>query len=145
MRKEDGGGSGLDVTDVDDECLMKTHAMRGGHIFVCNTTVCVTNANPRVEHPQGIPLDQLKFKRVLFGGFPCYSNGPLAPAFDRVMQVGGGNRGDVGEAGARDCGLWGIGGVEGRGMRVAWHVGWRGRSCSAGAGAWKYMPESNII
>ncbi|PNW84115.1 hypothetical protein CHLRE_04g221550v5 [Chlamydomonas reinhardtii] len=37
---------------------------------------------------QGIPLDQLKFKRVLFGGFPCYSNGPLAPAFDRVMQIG---------------------------------------------------------
>ncbi|GLC52765.1 hypothetical protein PLESTB_000665700 [Pleodorina starrii] len=37
---------------------------------------------------QGLPLDQLRFKRVLFGGFPCYSNGPLQPAFDRVMQIG---------------------------------------------------------
>ncbi|KAG2488611.1 hypothetical protein HYH03_012928 [Edaphochlamys debaryana] len=37
---------------------------------------------------QGIPLEQLQFKRVLFGGFPCYSNGPLKPAFDRVMQIG---------------------------------------------------------
>ncbi|KAG2452103.1 hypothetical protein HYH02_003137 [Chlamydomonas schloesseri] len=37
---------------------------------------------------QNIPLEQLKWKRVLFGGFPCYSNGPLAPAFDRVMQIG---------------------------------------------------------
>lgn len=30
----------------------------------------------------------LRYKRVLFGGFPCYSNGPLAPAFDRIMQIG---------------------------------------------------------
>ncbi|GIM04453.1 hypothetical protein Vretimale_9032, partial [Volvox reticuliferus] len=37
---------------------------------------------------QGLPLEQLRFKRVLFGGFPCYSNGPLPPAFDRVMQIG---------------------------------------------------------
>ncbi|GFR41663.1 hypothetical protein Agub_g2405, partial [Astrephomene gubernaculifera] len=37
---------------------------------------------------QNLPLSQLRFKRVLFGGFPCYSNGPLPPAFDRVMQIG---------------------------------------------------------
>lgn len=37
---------------------------------------------------QGVALEQLKFKRVLFGGFPCYGDGPLPPAFDRVMQVG---------------------------------------------------------
>lgn len=27
-------------------------------------------------------------QRVLFGGFPSYSDGPLAPAFDRVLQIG---------------------------------------------------------
>ncbi|GIL61770.1 hypothetical protein Vafri_16159, partial [Volvox africanus] len=37
---------------------------------------------------QGLSLEQLRFKRVLFGGFPCYNNGPLPPAFDRVMQIG---------------------------------------------------------
>lgn len=41
---------------------------------------------------QGLPsVDAVKFKRVLFGGFPCYhSSGttPLAPAFDRVLQLG---------------------------------------------------------
>lgn len=30
----------------------------------------------------------LHYKRVLFGGFPCYNSGPLVPAFDRVMQIG---------------------------------------------------------
>jgi hypothetical protein len=39
---------------------------------------------------QGLPsLDAVKYKRVLFGGFPCYSSAtPLAPAFDRVLQLG---------------------------------------------------------
>lgn len=37
---------------------------------------------------QGIPLSSLRFKRVLFGGFPCYSDGPLQPGFDRIIQVG---------------------------------------------------------
>jgi lycopene cyclase CruP len=38
---------------------------------------------------QGVPLPQLTFKRVLFGGFPCYMRGsPLPPAFDRVLQIG---------------------------------------------------------
>jgi len=39
---------------------------------------------------QGLPsLDAIKFKRVLFGGFPCYSSAtPLAPGFDRVLQLG---------------------------------------------------------
>lgn len=34
-------------------------------------------------------LDAIKFKRVLFGGFPCFrSSSPLAPGFDRVLQLG---------------------------------------------------------
>ena len=37
---------------------------------------------------QKVPLEQLGFKRVLFGGFPSYSNGPLQPGFDRVLQLG---------------------------------------------------------
>lgn len=38
---------------------------------------------------QGVPLSQIKFKRILFGGFPCYVRGsPLPPAFDRVLQIG---------------------------------------------------------
>lgn len=38
---------------------------------------------------QGIPLSNLKFRRLLFGGFPCYPDAsPLPPAFDRVMQIG---------------------------------------------------------
>jgi lycopene cyclase CruP len=38
---------------------------------------------------QGISLDDITFKRVLFGGFPCYMrDSPLKPAFDRVLQVG---------------------------------------------------------
>ena len=36
---------------------------------------------------QGVPLADLRFKRVLFGGFPCYSDGPLQPHFDRIIQV----------------------------------------------------------
>ena len=42
-----------------------------------------------LEKYQGISLDQVKFKRVLMGGFPCYSkNVPLKPGFDRIIQVG---------------------------------------------------------
>lgn len=38
---------------------------------------------------QGVSLRDITFKRVLFGGFPCYMHGsPLKPAFDRVLQVG---------------------------------------------------------
>jgi hypothetical protein len=36
---------------------------------------------------QGVPLASLKFQRVLFGGFPCYSSSPLQPQFDRILQV----------------------------------------------------------
>ena len=36
---------------------------------------------------QGVALEELKFKRVLFGGFPCYEDVPLQPGFDRVLQV----------------------------------------------------------
>jgi hypothetical protein len=35
----------------------------------------------------GLPLSQLKFKRVLFAGLPCYESGPLRPQFDRILQV----------------------------------------------------------
>ena len=38
---------------------------------------------------QGVPLEQLKFHRVLFGGFPSYEDAPLKPHFDRVLQVRG--------------------------------------------------------
>jgi hypothetical protein len=48
---------------------------------------CVVLCRCRCRALQGVPLEQLHFKRVLFGGFPCYSNGPLPPAFDRVMQA----------------------------------------------------------
>lgn len=39
---------------------------------------------------QNLPsgLDGIKFKRVLFGGFPCYGSSPLKPGFDRVLQLG---------------------------------------------------------
>lgn len=36
---------------------------------------------------QGVPLVQLKLRRVLFGGFPCYADSPLKTQFDRVLQV----------------------------------------------------------
>lgn len=36
---------------------------------------------------QGVPLETLKLKRVLFGAFPCYADAPLQPQFDRVLQV----------------------------------------------------------
>ena len=42
-----------------------------------------------LEQYQGISLEQVTFKRVLMGGFPCYSkNVPLKPGFDRIIQVG---------------------------------------------------------
>jgi lycopene cyclase CruP len=38
---------------------------------------------------QNVSLADIAFKRVLFGGFPCYMRGsPLKPAFNRVLQVG---------------------------------------------------------
>lgn len=38
---------------------------------------------------QGVELSDLRFKRILLGGFPCYqANSPLKPAFDRILQVG---------------------------------------------------------
>lgn len=42
-----------------------------------------------LERYQGISLGSIRWKRVLMGGFPCYSkNVPLKPAFDRVIQAG---------------------------------------------------------
>ena len=37
---------------------------------------------------QGVPLDSLQVERILFGFFPTYRNSPLAPGFDRVLQIG---------------------------------------------------------
>lgn len=37
---------------------------------------------------QGVPLEDLKLRRVLFGAFPCIADSPLQPKFDRVLQVG---------------------------------------------------------
>ena len=38
---------------------------------------------------QGVNFSDIVFKRILFGGFPCYiHNSPLAPAFNRVLQIG---------------------------------------------------------
>ena len=36
---------------------------------------------------QNCSLTDLSFKRVLFGGFPCYSSSPLQPHFDRIIQA----------------------------------------------------------
>ena len=42
-----------------------------------------------LERYQGVSLDTIRWKRVLMGGFPCYSkNVPLKPAFDRIIQAG---------------------------------------------------------
>jgi lycopene cyclase CruP len=37
---------------------------------------------------QGIPYNEMAFKRVLCGVFPAYRTGPLRPRFPRVLQVG---------------------------------------------------------
>jgi hypothetical protein len=37
---------------------------------------------------QGVALERLQPLRVLFGFFPTYRRSPLAPAWDRVLQVG---------------------------------------------------------
>lgn len=36
---------------------------------------------------QDVPLEQLKFKRILFAGLPCYQNGPLQTSYDRIVQA----------------------------------------------------------
>lgn len=37
---------------------------------------------------QQIELDQLTFKRALFGMFPCYQNSPLQTPFNRILPIG---------------------------------------------------------
>jgi 2-polyprenyl-6-methoxyphenol hydroxylase-like FAD-dependent oxidoreductase len=37
---------------------------------------------------QGISIDNLQFKRVLYGLFPTYRNSPIKSSFNRVLQVG---------------------------------------------------------
>ncbi|MBD2022807.1 FAD-binding oxidoreductase [Leptolyngbya sp. FACHB-36] len=37
---------------------------------------------------QNTALDQLRFKRALFGLFPCYRQSPLKPSWNRILPVG---------------------------------------------------------
>jgi lycopene cyclase CruP len=37
---------------------------------------------------QGVPLENLVFKRSLCGFFPCYQDSPLVPMWDRILAVG---------------------------------------------------------
>ncbi|GLC38248.1 hypothetical protein PLESTB_000941300 [Pleodorina starrii] len=37
---------------------------------------------------QGVRLEDITFKRLLFGFFPTFKDTPLRPAFDRVIQIG---------------------------------------------------------
>ena len=42
---------------------------------------------PITASTQGVPASELVFKRVLMGGFPCFSDGPLRPQWDHILQV----------------------------------------------------------
>ncbi len=37
---------------------------------------------------QGVSLEQLQFKRALFGCFPCYRQSPLKPTWHRILPIG---------------------------------------------------------
>src|SRR5579883_114355 len=37
---------------------------------------------------QNVSLDQMQFKRALFGFFPCYRQSPLKPTWDRILPIG---------------------------------------------------------
>ena len=37
---------------------------------------------------QGVDVDSLKYKRILYGCFPTYRDSPLKAGFDRILQVG---------------------------------------------------------
>ncbi len=65
------------VCELAGPCLCPWVHMCAHALCVC-VFVCV----------QGVPAQQLKFKRVLFGGFPCWSDGPLQPQWDHIMQIG---------------------------------------------------------
>ncbi|KAL6762577.1 hypothetical protein V8C86DRAFT_3023359 [Haematococcus lacustris] len=43
---------------------------------------------PLLVEYQGVPLADLRVKRLLFGSFPTFRASPLQPQFDRVLQVG---------------------------------------------------------
>ncbi|EIE26315.1 hypothetical protein COCSUDRAFT_11899 [Coccomyxa subellipsoidea C-169] len=91
------------VTDAEDDMQLFWQAFpaQGG---AARTTYMFTYADCAKQRPslqalldryfellpgyQGVPLSSLKFQRVLFGGFPCYSSSPLQPQFDRILQVG---------------------------------------------------------
>ena len=47
----------------------------------------VLTTNDVATVAQGVSLDELTPQRILFGFFPTYRASPLAPAFDRVLQV----------------------------------------------------------
>ena len=43
----------------------------------------------KIDGYQGLPEGTLKPKRLLFGGFPCYSkSSPLKPGWNRILQIG---------------------------------------------------------
>ena len=43
----------------------------------------------RMPEYQGLEsISQVKFKRVLFGAFPCYKDVPVRTEWDRILQVG---------------------------------------------------------
>ncbi len=37
---------------------------------------------------QGVQLEDITFRRALFGLFPTYRDSPLRPSFDRLLQAG---------------------------------------------------------
>ena len=37
---------------------------------------------------QGVDVDKLQYKRILYGCFPTYRDSPLKAGFDRILQVG---------------------------------------------------------
>jgi len=68
--------------------------VNGGDSGLCAISMHVATAQSLLDRYfadlpgyQGTSLEELEFKRVLFGGFPCYSSGPLQPHFDRIIQV----------------------------------------------------------
>ena len=41
-----------------------------------------------ISRYQGVALDDLQYKRILYGFFPTYRASPLKAGFDRILQVG---------------------------------------------------------
>ena len=52
------------------------------------THTLLYHAGPRMAEYQNVRLEDIDFRRALFGFFPTYRESPLQPGFDRVMQIG---------------------------------------------------------